>query len=72
MAERVENFKEATVHLLAYNDVEGSCFKSSEVCRFVGIYEWMRSRGMNVRRANTWRKSENGGCGTLFLKTLQK
>jgi 23S rRNA (adenine2503-C2)-methyltransferase len=72
MAERVENFKEATVHLLAYNDVEGSCFKSSEVCRFVGIYEWMRSRGINVRRANTWRKSENGGCGTLFLKTVQK
>ena len=36
MVERVEKFKEATVHLLVYNDVEGSSYKSSKICRFVG------------------------------------
>lgn len=71
-ADNVKPFKEATVHLLYCNDVDGSKFHSPDTCRFSCVYERMRERDINVRRANTWRKSKTGGCGTLFLKTLQK
>ncbi|ADD67943.1 Radical SAM domain protein [Denitrovibrio acetiphilus DSM 12809] len=71
-AGQVTNFKEVTVHLLVCNDVSGSSFKSPSVCVFTDAYELLRNNGLNVRRANNWRKSSNGGCGTLFLKTLQK
>lgn len=70
--DRVTDFKESTVHLLVCNDVENSKFRSPDVCRFTDFYERMYERGLNVRRANSWRKSTNGGCGTLYLKSLQK
>ncbi|PLX66492.1 MAG: hypothetical protein C0602_12610 [Denitrovibrio sp.] len=65
-------FKEATVHLLLCNHVERSRFRSPDIDLFQEIYEKMRDAGLNVRRANNWRKEAEGGCGTLFLKTLQK
>jgi len=68
--DRIAEFKEATVHLLVCNDVENSRYESPDTCRFTCVYERMREKGINVRRANSWRKSSTGGCGTLFLQTL--
>lgn len=70
--ERVLPFKEVTVHLLYCNPVEKSIFRSPSVEKYTDVYNKIREAGLNVRRANNWRKEAKGGCGTLFLKTLQK
>lgn len=69
--ELVKPFSEATVHLLFCNPVEKSRFKSPDEKTTAEIYEKMRGAGINVRRANRWRKSREGGCGTLFLKSTE-
>jgi 23S rRNA (adenine2503-C2)-methyltransferase len=69
---RVVPFKGATVHLLSCNPVEKSPYTSPDIPHRDRIYDKMCSAGMNVRRANTWRRQSDGGCGTLFLRGLKK
>ncbi|PLX69925.1 MAG: radical SAM protein [Denitrovibrio sp.] len=70
--ERVKPYKGATVHLLYCNPVDKSKFSSPTDVARDRIYDIMVDAGLNVRRANRWRKSKKGGCGTLFLKGVQK
>lgn len=69
---RVLPFRQATVHLLVCNPVEKSPYISPDKDSVDRIYEKIRNTGMNVRRANNWRKERKGGCGTLFLRHLVK
>lgn len=68
---RVLPFKGATVHLLFCNPVEKSPFASPSDGETDTVYDSMRGAGLNVRRSNNWRKSREGGCGTLFLKSVE-
>jgi len=70
--ETVSRYAGTTVHLLYLNQVEKSPYKSPDSEKVNTIYEQMKSKGLNVRRANNWRKSRKGGCGTLWLKSLSK
>lgn len=65
---RVSDYKEASVHLLHLNHVDKSPFKSPLEAGRDRVYDRMRAAGLNVRRANKWRKQDEGGCGTLWLK----
>lgn len=69
---RVKYFKEATVHLLYCNPVENSRYTSPPAEISDSIFRIMKDAGLNVRRANRSRREAQGGCGTLFLKTVQK
>jgi 23S rRNA (adenine2503-C2)-methyltransferase len=66
----ISEFKEGVTHLLVCNDVEGSRYEgvSDEVLQ--SIYQTFREKGLNVRRANGWRRMREGGCGTLFAKEI--
>lgn len=65
--ELVKDYPEAVTHLLVCNDVEGSDFRNVDDDVLQKVYEFIRSKGLNVRRANRWRREREGGCGTLRL-----
>lgn len=68
----VGRFPQAVTHLLRLNPVEKSPYKSPPDEKFNETYEYIRSKGINVRRANRWRNNELGGCGTLWLKNMKE
>jgi len=63
-------FPELTLHLLTCNPVPGSAFVSPDIARVDDLHGWLSAQGGNVRRANAWRVQADGGCGTLFVRTL--
>ena len=60
-------FPEMTLHLLYCNPVAGSPYRSPATATVDRIQDELRRWGINVRRANRWRRQEEGGCGTLVL-----
>ncbi|MGE4317865.1 MAG: radical SAM protein [Deferribacterales bacterium] len=70
--ENMGRFPQASTHLLILNHVDKSPYKSPPREKYDEIYEYMRSKGLNVRRANQWRRKDLGGCGTLWLKSLEE
>ncbi len=67
LCEWLEPFPEMTLHLLQCNVVDGSDYVSPSADRCQEIYLRLRAQGLNVRRANRWRRQQQGGCGTLVL-----
>jgi len=65
---RLDDFPDATLHLLRHNPVAGTVFRSPPEDVFDQVYAALRARGVNVRRANRWRQQCHGGCGTLYLR----
>ncbi len=65
LAGRLKVFPEVTLHLLFCNPVAGSVFRSPPADRFAAVHAYFSQQGCNVRRANTWRRRLEGGCGTL-------
>lgn len=66
-----QRFPELTLHLLTCNPVPESVFISPDPVRVDELHAWLSARGVNVRRANAWRVQADGGCGTLFVRTLR-
>jgi 23S rRNA (adenine2503-C2)-methyltransferase len=62
----MQRWPDFTLHLLSYNSVAGMNFHSDPdiMDRW---HDYLREKGLSVRRPNRWRNSTNGGCGTLFL-----
>jgi len=69
---RVAKYPQAVTHLLVMNPVDRSPYKSPSKEKFDGIYDYLRSKGLSVRRSNQWRKEELGGCGTLWLRSQKE
>ncbi len=69
-ARRLEPHPEITVHLLVCNPVPGSPYGSPPLERVAEVAARWRSRGLNVRLANRWRRQARGGCGTLLADPL--
>lgn len=70
LVEQLKPFPELTLHLLVCNPVPGSPFRSPSEEGICAAYELLRKAQVNVRRANRWRKMEEGGCGTLYVRHL--
>lgn len=70
MASVMSKFSDATLHLLLCNQVEHAEFQSPPDERLQEVYHYFRERGINCRRANTWRRKEDGGCGTLMVRGI--
>lgn len=66
------SFPEITLHLLTLNKVDGSNFTSPAKEEIDRTYLILKKQGINVRRANRWRRQREGGCGTLAVKQWQK
>lgn len=66
LAARLEDFSELTVHLLTCNPVPGSAYASPRPEAVDAARLFLAGRGINVRRANRWRRLATGGCGTLM------
>ncbi len=71
MAEVMRSLPEATLHLLLCNPMEGSTFRSPPDEQLLEIYHFFREQGIHCRRANSWRRKEDGGCGTLMVRGLK-
>ncbi|WP_277655944.1 radical SAM protein [Seleniivibrio woodruffii] len=67
-AQAALKFPESSVHLLSLNKVPNSPFQPVSHARRDEIFQLLRGQGINVRRANAFRRQEKGGCGTLWLK----
>jgi len=63
----LQPFPEMTLHLLSCNPVPGSIYHSPTALQTDRVHGFFRQRGINVRRANHWRRQQEGGCGTLVL-----
>jgi len=72
MAKWMQYFPEATLHLLLCNTVEHAIYKSPPDERLQDIYHFFRTQGIHCRRANSWRRKQDGGCGTLMVRELQR
>jgi 23S rRNA (adenine2503-C2)-methyltransferase len=70
LAERLRPFPELSVHLLTCNPVPGSPFASPPARQVAAIGAFLAGLGLNVRLPNRWRSRPQGGCGTLFIRTL--
>lgn len=68
----MSHFPEATLHLLLCNNVDHANFRSPSDDRLQDIYRQFREKGINTRRANNWRRREDGGCGTLMVRGLSE
>ncbi|MEW6221187.1 MAG: radical SAM protein [Thermodesulfobacteriota bacterium] len=68
LKDRLQPFRELTVHLLLPNPVPASPFRPSPASVVAHWHQALRGRGIHVRRANCWRRERTGGCGTLFLR----
>ena len=64
-------FPELTLHLLTCNPVPESGFVSPGPTYVDELHGRLSAQGVNVRRANAWRVQADGGCGTLFVRTLR-
>ena len=65
----MQRWRDFTLHLLRYNPVAGMNFLS-DPDRMDHWHDYLREKGISVRRPNHWRNSADGGCGTLFLHSL--
>lgn len=63
-------FPELTLHLLSCNPVVDSPYRSPPAERIDELHHWLSNLGIHVRRPNPWRIQQDGGCGTLFVRTL--
>lgn len=72
LAGRLRTLPEISVHLLQCNPVPGSSYASAPSRRREEIFQTWTAAGINVRRANPWRRQESGGCGTLFISRLEE
>ncbi len=72
LAGRLRAFPEISLHLLECNPVAGSSYASPPAWRREEVFQTWAAAGINVRRANTWRRQECGGCGTLFIRRLEE
>lgn len=70
LVRRVKPFPEMTLHLLSLNALAGSPFAAPPTEALVEIRNNLSMRLPNVRLANRWRGQVEGGCGTLFVRTL--
>ncbi len=68
LAERLVSHPELTLHLLVCNPVPGSSFRSPPPASIDAVHARLRAAGIQVRRANRWRRQQEGGCGTLVLR----
>lgn len=64
----LQQWPEATLHLLACNPVPGSIFTSPAAEEFAAVHAYLAARHPQVRRPNRWRRQGQGGCGTLVLQ----
>ncbi|TYO99161.1 23S rRNA (adenine2503-C2)-methyltransferase [Geothermobacter ehrlichii] len=68
LARRLAPHPELTLHLLVCNPVPDSPFRSPPQESIDAIHTRLRAAGIQVRRANRWRRQQEGGCGTLVLR----
>ncbi len=66
-AESFHGLQDVTVHLLTCNPVPGSPYSSPPQQAIDKAYRLLTDAGLQVRRANRWRRQTRGGCGTLFV-----
>lgn len=71
LAARLQRFPELTVHLLCYNPVGSVAMQSPPEEEFLCWKKGLQQAGCNVRLANRWRRSADGGCGTLLARRGQ-
>ena len=67
----MQRWRDFTLHLLRYNPVAGMNFLS-DPDEMDHWHDYLREKGISVRRPNHWRNSADGGCGTLFLHSLDQ
>ena len=60
-----------TLHLLSYNRIDGMDFHS-DPDKMDHWHDYLQEKGVSVRRPNRWRSCADGGCGTLFLRGLDR
>jgi 23S rRNA (adenine2503-C2)-methyltransferase len=65
----MQRWPDFTLHLLRYNPVAGMDFHS-DPDKMNHWHDYLQEKGISVRRPNRWRNSADGGCGTLFLRSL--
>jgi len=65
----MQRWPDFTLHLLRYNPVAGMDFHS-DPDKMDQWHDSLREKSISVRRPNRWRNSANGGCGTLFLRSI--
>lgn len=66
----MQRWQDATLHLLRYNLTGESNFRSDQKT-MDDWHNYLQGKGLSVRRPNPWRNNADGGCGTLFLRTLR-
>lgn len=71
LAGRLIRFRGMTVHLLALNESRPCGLAPADTDAVARAHRLLRSRGINVRRANRWRRQPDGGCGTLAVSEWQ-
>ena len=67
----MQRWQDFTLHLLRYNPVAGMDFHSNPD-KMDHWHDYLQEKGISVRRPNRWRNSADGGCGTLFLRGLDR
>jgi len=70
LMQRLGPFPELSLHLLTCNPVSGSPFRSPPLEKIAAVGDLLSGHGFNVRMPNRWRSRAEGGCGTLFVRTL--
>jgi 23S rRNA (adenine2503-C2)-methyltransferase len=65
----MQRWPDFTLHLLRYNPVAEMDFHS-DPDKMDYWHDYLQEKGISVRRPNRWRNSADGGCGTLFLRSL--
>jgi 23S rRNA (adenine2503-C2)-methyltransferase len=65
----MQRWRDFTLHLLRYNPVVGMDLHS-DPDKMDHWHDYLQEKGISVRRPNRWRNSADGGCGTLFLHSL--
>jgi 23S rRNA (adenine2503-C2)-methyltransferase len=65
----MQRWRDFTLHLLRYNPVVGMDLHS-DADKMDHWHDYLQEKGISVRRPNRWRNSADGGCGTLFLHSL--
>ena len=67
----MQHWQDFTLHLLRYNPVAEMDFHSNPD-KMDQWHDHLQEKGISVRRPNRWRNSAEGGCGTLFLRGLDR
>jgi 23S rRNA (adenine2503-C2)-methyltransferase len=65
----MKRWPDFTLHLLSYNQI-GEIDFHSDGAKMDVWHDYLKNKGISVRRPNRWRNSVDGGCGTLFLSSL--